>query len=47
MDVAQVVDSMVPVPAGRTTLKDERTGHRWYVDLDAVLLGRHPVTQQE
>lgn len=38
---------MVAVPRGRTMLKDERTGRRWYVDLDAFQLGRHAVTQRE
>ncbi len=47
MDTAEAVDAMVAIPAGRTTLKDERTKRRWFADVDACLVGRHPVTQAQ
>ena len=38
--------AMVPVPAGRVTLSDRRTGRRWPVDVAAFELAAVPVTRE-
>ncbi|WP_026923621.1 formylglycine-generating enzyme family protein [Glycomyces arizonensis] len=39
--------AMIAVPHGRVTLSDRRTERRWSVEVEACLLGEHPVTQAQ
>ena len=36
---------MIKVPEGEIVLKDERTNHKWVVELKPYLLAKYPVTQ--
>lgn len=38
--------TMVPIPQGRVTLSDRRTGSRWSVEVAAFQLAAYPVTQE-
>jgi sulfatase modifying factor 1 len=39
--------AMIAVPSGRVTLSDRRTERSWPVEVEACLLGAHPVTQTQ
>lgn len=39
--------AMISVPHGRVTLSDKRTERHWTVEVEACLLGVHPVTQAQ
>ena len=37
---------MVEIPHGNINLRDDRTGHKWCVNINSFLLGKFPVTQR-
>lgn len=38
---------LIDVPGGEVSLRDDRTGRRWQVQVRRFLLGRHPVTRAD
>ena len=38
---------MVEIPSGTITMRDDRVGRSWSVELRGFLIGRHPVTQAQ
>lgn len=44
-DLKGIYEQMVEIPKGSISLRDDRTGQRWSVDIEPLLLGKFQVTQ--
>jgi formylglycine-generating enzyme required for sulfatase activity len=44
-DISTLNDLMAAIPGGTIELRDDRTRHRWTVEIAPFLLARYPVTQ--
>lgn len=45
IDIFSIEDQMVAIPSGKIELRDDRTKHKWTVEIQPFLLGKFPVTQ--
>lgn len=44
--LSEINDQLIPVPAGRIELRDDRTKEKWTVEIEPFLLAKFPVTQE-